>query len=507
MALSTVVKQLAFRSVIVFVVKIIGALVRFPLFRWLGPEGVGLYQIIYSVYGLILTFVTGGFPTAITLATAKDRQQGLRLLKAAIILLAVFGGAAGYICHQFAFEFSGFMGDPKLEWSLRFIAPAIFIVPILSLVRGFLQGLEYYSVIAVSELIEQTFRVFTIVIFVSLWMRHSVGLAVGGAALGATIGALLALLFVLVMLNIYLRRIDPTKKLLSLQTGKITLFTFIVLLRASVALTASRFIMPLADFLDALIIPNRLEHAGLTSENATAVYGIFTGMAVSVVYLPTFISSAVSHIFSAKITSDWKKANYIQFKRRSQIILQRGWLWGLGCSLYFFTYHAQLSQLLFGNSSASKAILLLCVAPLISGMRELSTTILWAGEKTKEPMVGLVMGIITASSLGYVFVGQAGFSYEGIAMELLALELVALLWNMFLLQRFRLQLFSLARLALEAVQVIFTAMMSSFLGGLIATAMHLSSKEGTYIEMIFSFVVIFSYILLHFMLVKNDIAS
>jgi stage V sporulation protein B len=265
--------------------------------------------------------------------------------------------------------------------------------------------------------------------------------------------------------------------------------------------------MPLADFLDAIIIPHRLQHAGFTRENATAVYGIFTGMAVSVVYMPTFISSAVSHIFSAKITSDWKKTNYVQFKRRSQIILQRWWLWGLGCSLYFFNYHAQLSQMLFGNASASKAILLLCAAPLISGMRELSTTILWACEKTKEPVVGLVMGLIIASSLGYVFIGQSSFSYEGIAMDLLALELVALLWNMHVLQRFRLQLFSFARLGFETVQVSFIAMISSFLGGFIVSAMHLSLKVGTYFEMAFSFIVIFSYILLRFLLLKNDITS
>jgi stage V sporulation protein B len=507
MALSTVVKQLAFRSIIVFVVKIIGALVRFPLFRWLGPDGVGLYQIIYSVYGLVLTFITGGFPTAITLTTAKDRQQGLRMLKAAIILLAVFGGLAGFIFQKFAYEFAVLLGDSRLEWSLRFIAPAILIVPILSLVRGYLQGIEYYSVIALSELIEQVFRVLTIVLFVLLWMRQSVGLAVGGAVLGAIAGALFALLFLYIMLNIYLRRLDPSKKLLSLQTGKITLFTFIILFRASVALSASRFIMPLADFLDAIIIPHRLQHAGFTRENATAVYGIFTGMAVSVVYMPTFISSAVSHIFSAKITSDWKKTNYVQFKRRSQIILQRWWLWGLGCSLYFFNYHAQLSQMLFGNASASKAILLLCAAPLISGMRELSTTILWACEKTKEPVVGLVMGLIIASSLGYVFIGQSSFSYEGIAMDLLALELVALLWNMHVLQRFRLQLFSFARLGFETVQVSFIAMISSFLGGFIVSAMHLSLKVGTYFEMAFSFIVIFSYILIRFLLLKNDIAS
>src|SRR5665647_3727072 len=198
MALIPIIKQLAFRSIILLVIKIIGALVRIPLFRLLGAEGVGLYQMIYSLYGLMLTIVTGGIPMTITFSTAKDQQQGLRMLKAAILLLTAFGVITGLLFHVLAFQIADLLGDRRLVWSIRFMAPAIVMVPLLSLVRGYMQGLECYGRIAISELIEQIFRVFTMLLLVSLWIQHSLGLAVGGAIFGAVVGAWMALCFLII---------------------------------------------------------------------------------------------------------------------------------------------------------------------------------------------------------------------------------------------------------------------------------------------------------------------
>jgi stage V sporulation protein B len=497
MALSPIVKQLAFRSAIVLLIKIIGALVRIPLFRWLGAEGVGLYQIIYSFYGLILTIVTGGIPTALTLITAKDERQGLRMLQASIILLALLGGAFGLLMHSLADNIAALLGDSRLQWAVRFIALALFIVPILSLIRGFLQGIEYYSVIALSELVEQVFRVSTMLIFVTLWIRHSVGLAVGGAALGAVIGASIALFFLLIVLMNYIRKVEPTKNPIQM--------SFSFFLRTSIAITASRFIMPLADFLDAIIIPHRLQHAGLTSEAATAIFGIFSGMAASVVYMPTLVSSAVSHIFAAKITSDWKNGHWDRYYRRSKIIIQRGWLWGLGCSIYFFLYHAELSQLLFGNLSASKAILYMCAAPLVSGMRELSTMLLWAKDSNKAPMVGLLLGIVISSALGYILVGLPHFSLEGTAIELLSLELISFLWNFYVLQQFHLRLFSFLRLLFETLGLLIYAFICYFAGGIMVSILQLTTDQSILFEMGFPFVGIFGYVLIRHLFVSFSV--
>lgn len=495
MALTPINKQLAFRSTILLLIKIIGAFVRIPLFRMLGAEGVGLYQMIYSLYGLILTLVTGGIPMTITFSTAKDQKQGLRMLKAAVLLQIAIGVMIGLLFHALAFQIADLLGDRRLAWPIRFMAPAIVIVPLLSLVRGYLQGLEYYGRIAISELIEQVFRVFTILVLVSWWIEHSLGLAVGGAVFGAVVGAWIALCFLMLTTwtNGNPKRFNQLSKI---KGNKISFLTFVWLIRASTMIAASRLIMPLSDFIDALIIPHRLQHAGVTSESAIAIYGVFTGMAASIVYMPTLVSAAVSHIFAAKLAADWKKGLYYRFQIRSDIILHRGWIWGMGCSFFLFYNHEQLSRALFGNEIASKGILYLCLAPLIAGMRDLSTTILWAADKKREPMLGLILGIVFASVFGYFLVGQPQLSFIGIAVELLALECIASLWNIRILYKINPQLLSLKKLLREALLVFTVAWISFVLGKLCTYMLAESDLVSTYGTMILSFICIFSFVLI-----------
>jgi len=495
MALIPIIKQLAFRSIILLVIKIIGALVRIPLFRLLGAEGVGLYQMIYSLYGLMLTIVTGGIPMTITFSTAKDQQQGLRMLKAAVLLLTAFGVITGLLFHVLAFQIADLLGDRRLVWSIRFMAPAIVMVPLLSLVRGYMQGLECYGRIAISELIEQIFRVFTMLLLVSLWIQHSLGLAVGGAIFGAVVGAWMALCFLIITMRSTWNN-KRSNKLSRATEHEISFFTYIWLIRASMTITASRLIMPFSDFIDALIIPHRLQHAGVTGVSSIAIYGVFTGMAASIVYMPTLVSSAVSHIYAAKMAADWKKGLYYRFQIRVVIILQRGWIWGLGCSLFLYYNHEQLSRALFGNEIASKAILYLCLAPLISGMRDLSTTILWAADKKREPMHGLILGIVIASGSGYFLVGQPPFSFIGIAVELLALEWIAALWNIRILHKMNPHFLSLKHLVRETLLIITVAWVSIQLGKLFTYMLVESSLVSTYGTMMMSFICIFSFVLI-----------
>jgi stage V sporulation protein B len=334
------------------------------------------------------------------------------------------------------------------------------------------------------------------VLLVALWIQHSVGLAVGGAVFGAVVGAWIALCFLIIAMRSSWSNHQSNQILKEKDYNKITFFTFVWLIRASLAITASRLIMPLSDFIDALIIPHRLQHAGLASESAIAIYGIFTGMAASIVYMPTLFSSAVSHIYAAKITGDWINGNYVRFQRRSNMILQLGWLWGLGCSLFMYSNHEQLSKLLFGNALASKAILYLCLAPLISGLRDLSMTILWAAEKKREPMLGLLLGIIVASALGYLLVGYARLSFIGIAFELLALECIAVIWNLRILEKINIHFLSWKLLVMEAFLVISIASLSFQAGKLIIVMLKMSDEFSGYGTMILSFICIFSYIFL-----------
>ena len=59
-----------------FVAKLIGALYRIPLTNLIGGYGIGLYQLVYPVYCLLLTVSATGIPSSIAKLTAEKIGNG-----------------------------------------------------------------------------------------------------------------------------------------------------------------------------------------------------------------------------------------------------------------------------------------------------------------------------------------------------------------------------------------------------------------------------------------------
>ena len=77
-----------------FVAKIIGALYRIPLTNLIGGHGMGLYQMVYPVYCLLLTVSATGIPSSIAKLTAERIGQGVStkpLFKTAMKLFVLIG--------------------------------------------------------------------------------------------------------------------------------------------------------------------------------------------------------------------------------------------------------------------------------------------------------------------------------------------------------------------------------------------------------------------------------
>lgn len=62
----------ALLSVFSIIAKVISALYRVPLTSVLGAEGMGMYQLVFSIYALILALTTGGIPIAVSRFTSEN---------------------------------------------------------------------------------------------------------------------------------------------------------------------------------------------------------------------------------------------------------------------------------------------------------------------------------------------------------------------------------------------------------------------------------------------------
>lgn len=223
---------------------------------------------------------------------------------------------------------------------------------------------------------------------------------------------------------------------------------------SSLIIAFTRMLVPFSDFFDAIVIPNRLQAAGHTASEATAMFGVITGMAVIVVYMPTIVTAALSHTVTVKIVSDWREKRNKHFYLRMRKTLELGWVWGGTAGLFLLVYGAELSRLIFGTDEAAAPIRYLAIIPLLVGLRELTTSMLWVQDCKKVPLTGLIVGICVSAFSYYFLVRIPGFGYAGAAIGILALEFVAVVWNICALRQGWNFLFRLKLLLLDVISIV-----------------------------------------------------
>ena len=78
-----------------FLSKILGAVYRVPLTSIVGAEGMGIYQMVFPLYSLMLTISSSGFPSSISKLISENIAQNNykqvnKILKISFIVLFVF---------------------------------------------------------------------------------------------------------------------------------------------------------------------------------------------------------------------------------------------------------------------------------------------------------------------------------------------------------------------------------------------------------------------------------
>lgn len=190
-------------------VRIIGMVYRIPVLNIIGSEGNGIYGTAFNVYNIMLVLSSYGLPMAVSKLvsarfTKKKYKSAAKVLRCSVIIGVITGGAAALL----VFFGAGFIenvvyggGIPGLAIPLRVLAPTIFLVAILGVLRGFFQGQGTMIPTAVSQIIEQLVNAVVSIVAGYMLMKayasasNTAAYGAAGSTLGTAMGALTALVF------------------------------------------------------------------------------------------------------------------------------------------------------------------------------------------------------------------------------------------------------------------------------------------------------------------------
>ena len=150
----------------------------------------------FPIYFLALTVSSAGVPVAISIITAervalKDILGARRIFRISMCFMLCTGLFFSLLTYFGTVERCvwQFVRDPRAYYSIVALAPAVFFVTILASSRGYLQGWQRMTPTAVSQIVEQIFRVITMILFAQLLLPYGLEFAAAGASLGALAGA------------------------------------------------------------------------------------------------------------------------------------------------------------------------------------------------------------------------------------------------------------------------------------------------------------------------------
>ena len=425
-------KGFIFGAVIValggFLSKLIGAFYRIPLTNLLGGEGIGLYQLIFPVYCILLDFSSVGVPTALSKLIAERRargeeEEGTHLLQASFRLLLLLGVTGSIALFCFSDLLANAQGNPLAAPSYRALAPAVFFVSAISCFRGYFQGKSRMFPTASSQVIEQVVKLGAGLLFVRL-LLPDLSLAAAGAAAAVTVSECAAALYLGVL---YLFSARGERKV-AFDRARFPADVASVL-SLSVPVALAGILLPLSQTADSFLIVNLMR---AYTDRATALYGIYTGSVLSVVNLPVAIcygvaGAAVPYVSGGKGAESGKNARLaLSLTALLSVPAALACLFGADFAM------SVLFSRLPDTDRALAAGLLRAMSPAVVTLSLLQTTnsaLVGAG-RARVPVLTMGIGVLVKTALTLALLPLPAFGIYGAAIAANACYLVAVIFNL-----------------------------------------------------------------------------
>ncbi len=318
--------------------KVLGVIYVIPFYSIIGEQGGALYGYSYTIYNFFLSISTVGFPLAISKLTSeyntlKMYNEKLRLYKISKIFIFIFSLICFLICFIFAPQVANLIiGNIEngntledVSFTIRMVSFAILVVPLLSIMRGYLQGHKYIKEPSISQIIEQIVRVSVILIGSYLTLRVfnlSLKTAIGVAVFASCAGGIFAYLYLLYVTNKNKDKLKPKEINKSNITNKQILKRIITYSIPFIIISCANQIYNSVDMILMLRTLPKLSYAGSSVEMISSVFTTWGPKINSIVIAIAngLIISLIPHIVSLYVKKDNDGVNKL-FNKCLKIVL------------------------------------------------------------------------------------------------------------------------------------------------------------------------------------------
>lgn len=427
-------------------IKVLGAAFRIPLTNIIGDDGMGYYQTAYPIYVLFLTIATAGIPTAISRMVAErsaidQPYEAHRVFKLSFLLLLAIGLASSSLLFFGAERITALIKEPEAVYAMKAIAPALFFVPLMASFRGYFQGRQNMTPTAVSQVIEQLFRVVIGLGLAVYLLPKGLQYAAAGASFGATAGGIFGFAGILIIFLVNRKGIAADLEGQDRTPRETTGAILWGLMLIAVPITIGASIMPIINAIDTAIVKTRLIDIGYDSAVARGLYGQLTGMAAPLINFPQVLTQAVAMSLVPVVAAAHRRNEQSFMSRNIELGLRVALLLSIPCAMGMTVLARPIMLLLYPLQKESAVNAASCLAILAVGIVFLATVqtltgVLQGVGKQLIPVRNLFLGALVKILVTYVLTGIPSVNVKGAAIGTVAAYLVAAGLNLLAVRKY-----------------------------------------------------------------------
>ena len=400
--------------------RLLGVVIRIPLANIVGNYGIGLYQMVFPLYALLLVVSSAGVPIAISkmVAQTSDERECRRILLNAIILLGLIGVVVSALFMIFAYQIAGLQGNRSVGIVYLAIAPSVFLVCIIAAFRGYFQGKQNMIPTATSQIIEQLVKVAAGITMAVLFIRISVVWAVFGAILAVTISEVVALLY---LIFLYIRSLKKQGKKPAISKDKVkSMFSWSLMwniLRQSAPVTLMASVFPLILVIDSMVIINMLTASGTDSREATQLFGISSGAVHTVINLPAVLAISIATAIVPMCSSLLKQKKMDEMRAKMALAVKITILISIFFTLFYLAFARSIIDLLYHGAfkdypehlaTATRLLKIESSLIFLIGISAVFTAMLQGINKARFPLIALLIGGVLKMAFQFSMLGTMG---------------------------------------------------------------------------------------------------
>lgn len=479
--------------------KLIGAIYRIPLTNILGEQGIGLYQMVYPIFTLLLVIASSGVPNAISRLIAEKTALGQKnyirkIIHTSVWLMLAIGLVFSLVLFVFADELGEMQGNPMVSSAYKVISPSVVIVTMISVFRGVFQGMGNMTPTAISQIIEQLVKLVFGLLFAYLLRGEGSGAMVVGALFGITLSELFSLIYI-TLSYINKRRTFAIRPLDSFtpKTGDVVR----EILRLVCPVTLASSFMPIILVVDSVMLVNLLQASGQSVAKATASYGLYSGVANTIINMPIVVATAIATAIVPVVCTLLAKKDFVTASKKINLALDSVLAISIPAFLGFLFFGGEIARFLFpvvasgDNENVVNMLMQMgSINVILISIVGLSSACLHCLNRLYAPAFGMFVGCLAKIFISIVLVWHFGI-VAGMIASVICYLLVACVNLRFLGSEVNISLtnapvYMLASVVFVAVAYIIRSFLTGAFGTF-GTILSIALAGGVYLLLIWLF--------------------